>query len=189
MVTTHVATGLTLAAPVALVAPELAPAAAVGAAVGGVVPDLDLLAGTHRRTLHFPDYYWPPALLAGLGALASPGPLAVAVALALLSAAVHSVADWFGAGNELRPWERTSDEAVYLRVRGRWLAPRYWVRYDGAPEDLLLTVVLSVPGLVAFGPAVRRATLAMLGVATLYALLRKRLPDVGEALLDLESES
>ncbi|MFB6156391.1 MAG: metal-dependent hydrolase [Haloferacaceae archaeon] len=184
MVTTHVATGLALAAPVAYTAPELAPAAVLGGAAGGAFPDLDLLVGRHRRTFHFPDYYWPPAAGAAALALSSPSLATVALALALLSAAVHSVADWFGAGNELRPWERTSNEAVYLRSQGRWLAPRYWVRYDGAPEDLLLTAVLSVPGLVLFGPTVRRLTAAMVAVATLYALVRKRVPDVGERFLE-----
>lgn len=184
MATTHVATGVALAAPVAYVAPELAPAAVLGGAVGGAFPDLDLVVGHHRRTLHFPDYYWPPAAGAAALALSLPSVATVALALALLSAAVHSVVDWFGAGTELRPWERTSNEAVYLRSQGRWLAPRYWVRYDGAPEDLLLTAALSAPGLFLFGPSVRRLTVAMVALAALYALVRKRIPDVGERLLD-----
>lgn len=180
MLTTHAATGLALAVPVAYLAPELAPAAALGAIAGGAFPDLDLLVGRHRRTLHFPVYYWPPAILVAAVAAVRPSPLAVAAALALLAAAAHSVVDLFGAGTELRPWERTSAEAVYLHVRGRWLAPRYWVRYDGAPEDLLLTAVLSVPGLVLYGPTVRRLTLGMIAVAAVYVLVRKRLPGVEE---------
>lgn len=184
MLTTHAATGLALAVPVASLAPDLAPAAALGGVVGGAFPDLDLLAGRHRRTLHFPACYWPPAVLAVAVAAARPSALAVAAALGLLAAAVHSVADRFGAGTELRPWERTSSEAVYLHPAGRWLAPRYWVRYDGAPEDLLLTGVLSLPGLALYGPAVRRLTLGLLAVATLYALVRRRLPDLGERLFD-----
>ncbi|MFB6160454.1 MAG: metal-dependent hydrolase [Haloferacaceae archaeon] len=184
MVTTHVATGLLLATPVALVAPELALPAALGGAAGGLLPDLDLLAGTHRKTLHFPDYYWVPAVAGGAVAALHPTPLPVAAALLFLAAAVHSASDWFGAGTELRPWERTSDEAVYLRVRDRWLAPRYLVRYDGAPEDFALTLVLAAPGLVAFGPLVRRLALGLVAVAAGYALVRKRLPDVGERLFE-----
>ncbi|MFB6080150.1 MAG: metal-dependent hydrolase [Haloferacaceae archaeon] len=182
MMTTHVATGLALAVPVAYVAPELAPAAALGAIVGGAFPDLDLLVGRHRRTLHFPVYYWLPAVAVAAVAVVHPSALGVAAALAFLAAAVHSVVDWFGAGTEPRPWERTSAEAVYLHPRGRWLAPRYWVRYDGAPEDLVLTVVLSAPGLVLYGPTIRRITLAMLPLAALYVLVRKRLPTVEEWL-------
>jgi hypothetical protein len=182
MVTTHVATGLLLATPVALLVPELALPAALGGVAGGVLPDLDLLAGTHRKTLHFPDYYWVPAVAGGGVAALHPTSLTVATALLFLAAAVHSASDWFGAGTELRPWERTSDEAVYLRVRDRWLPPRYLVRYDGAPEDFLLTLVLAAPGLVAFGPFVRRLTLGTLVVAGAYALVRKRLPDLGERL-------
>ena len=48
----------------AAVATEVAPAALAGMA-GGVFPDPDPLAGIHRRTLHFPAYYWALALGAG----------------------------------------------------------------------------------------------------------------------------
>jgi hypothetical protein len=183
MVFTHVAAGLTLAAAVTALAPDLAVPAAAGAAVGGVVPDLDLFAGTHRRTLHFPDLYWLPAAGFGALALARPSPLLVGAALAATTAAVHSVSDWFGAGDELRPWQRTSSRAVYVHLVGRWLAPRYWVRYDGAPEDVLLTVVLSVPALVVYDPPVRTLVLGMLVLAVAYAAVRKRVPDLGERFL------
>jgi hypothetical protein len=183
MATTHAAVGLLLALPVTVLAPDLAPAAALAGMAGGVFPDLDLLAGVHRKTLHYPDYYWLGALPALVAVALAPGPVTVAVAFFLLAAAVHSVSDAFGAGTEPRPWERTSREAVYLHSRSRWIEPRYWVRYDGAPEDYLLTVVLFLPGLVAFGPAVRRLTLACLLVGGAYTLVRKRLPVVEERLL------
>lgn len=182
MVFTHVAAGLTIAAAVAVLAPDLAVPAAVGAAVGGIVPDLDLFAGTHRRTLHFPDLYWVPAVGLGAVALGRPSPLVVGGAVAAATAAVHSVSDWFGAADELRPWERTSSRAVYVHVAGRWLPPRYWVRYDGSPEDLLLTAVLAAPALVVYDPPVRTLVLGMLALAVAYALVRKRLPDLGDRL-------
>jgi len=183
MATTHAAVGLLLAVPLGVAAPAVAPVAALAGVAGGVFPDLDLLAGVHRKTLHFPDYYWLGAVPALVAAAVAPAPATVAVAYFLCSAAVHSVSDVFGAGTEPRPWERTSDEAVYVHSWGRWLAPRYWVRYDGAPEDYLLTVGCFSPGLVLFGPTVRRVTVAFLVVGGLYALVRKRLPRVEERLL------
>jgi len=183
MATTHAAVGLLLALPLTVVAPELAPVAALAAMAGGVFPDLDLVAGVHRKTLHFPDYYWLGALPALAAASLAPGSVTVATAWFLLSAAVHSVSDAFGAGTEPRPWERTSAQAVYLHSRSRWLAPRYWVRYDGAPEDYLLTVLLLTPGLFVFDSTVRRVALAFIAVGGAYTLVRKRLPDVEERLL------
>ncbi|MFD1632942.1 metal-dependent hydrolase [Haloplanus ruber] len=183
MATTHAAVGLLFALPLTVVAPELAPIAALAAIAGGIFPDLDLVAGVHRRSLHFPDYYWLGAVPALAAAAIAPSPETVAVAWFLLSAAVHSVSDAFGAGTEARPWERTSAEAVYLHSRSRWIAPRYWVRYDGAPEDYLLTVCLLAPGLVAFGPAVRRVAIVLIVVGGAYTLVRKRLPAVEERLL------
>ncbi|WP_248895948.1 metal-dependent hydrolase [Haloplanus halobius] len=183
MATTHAAVGLVLALPLLVLAPDLAAVGALASLAGGVFPDLDLLAGQHRKTLHFPDYYWLGAVPALVAAAVAPSATTVAVAWFLLSAAVHSVSDAFGAGTEPRPWERTSAEAVYLHSRRRWIAPRYWVRYDGAPEDYLLTVLLLAPGLTHFGPTVGRVTLVLLTVGGAYTLVRKRLPDLEERLL------
>lgn len=184
MTPTHISMGLVLAVPAALAAPEFALAAAIGGAIGGIVPDLDMFVGLHRKTLHFPVYYWVPTVVAGAGAVFAPGSVTVGAALLFLAAAVHSVSDIVGAGNELRPWERTSDEGVYLHARRRWIRPRYWVRYDGSPEDLGLTVLLSVPALAVFGRPVRYVVVAMIAASALYALLRKRIPDWGERLLE-----
>lgn len=177
MVTTHVASGLLLAVPVATAAPAFALPAAVGAILGGILPDIDLLVGVHRKTLHFPVYYTALGVLAGAVAFVAPGSVTVAVALLFLAAGLHSISDWFGAGEELRPWERTSDRAVYLHPRRRWLRPRYVIRYDGAPEDLLLTVVLAAPAVATFDGWLRALVVAGVALAAAYTLFRKRVPD------------
>jgi hypothetical protein len=182
MSTTHAAAGVLLATPLAFVAPELATVGALAGVAGGVFPDLDLLYGTHRKTLHYPEYYWLLVVPSLLAAALRPSTLTVANALFWLSAAVHSVADWFGGDTELRPWEGVGDEAVYLHARRRWLPPKRWIRYDGAPEDLLTTLVLSVPGLVLFGDAVRTLTLLGIALGVGYALVRKRLPELEDRL-------
>jgi hypothetical protein len=178
MYTTHASAGVVVSTPLLVLAPDLAPVGALAAMAGGTAPDLDLFVGVHRKTLHHPVWYAVAALPAAVAAVVAPGPATVALTTFLAAAALHSVSDWFGAGDELRPWERTSDRAVYLHPPGRWLKPKYWVRYDGAPEDLALTAGLSVPGLLWFGPTVRTLTLAGLVVATVYVLFRKRVPDL-----------
>jgi hypothetical protein len=175
MVMTHVAVALCLAAPVAVVAPEFATAAAVGAFVGGALPDVDLLVGEHRRTLHFPVA--GPAVAVPVVAVAAlaPSPSTVGVAVGAVGFAVHSASDVLGAGEELRPWERTNTNAVYDHVSGRWLQARYVIPYDGSPRDLLLATAAGIPPLVVFDGFVRALVAALLGVAAVYALLRKRL--------------
>ncbi|XVH32444.1 metal-dependent hydrolase [Haloferacaceae archaeon DSL9] len=173
---THIGVGLLLAAPLLAIAPGLAPAAALGGVAGAILPDLDLFVGEHRRTLHFPVYYWLPAALAVGAAVISPGPLTVAAAVCFVSAGVHSVMDWFGAGDETKPWQRTSTRAVYVHPKRLWLRPKYWIRYDGAPEDVALATVLLLPGLFVYGPTVRQVTIVCLCVALAYGLFRKQLP-------------
>jgi hypothetical protein len=84
----------------------------------------------------------------------------------------------------LRPWEGTSDRAVYDHYRGQWLAPRRWVGYDGSPGDLLLSSLLAVPLLVTVDGAFRLAVLAGLAVAVVYTAVRRVLPTLAERLVD-----
>jgi hypothetical protein len=177
MVTTHGLLGLSLAAPLAVVAPELAPAAGAAGFLGGVVPDLDLFVGRHRRTLHYPVVGWALAVPAAVAAALAPGPVTVALAVGLVAFALHAAMDALGAGDELRPWERTSAEGVYDHLRGRWVRPRYLVRYDGAPEDVLLTTLAAVPAVLAFVGALRWLAVGCVVLAVAYATVRRRVPD------------
>lgn len=182
MATTHAFAGLALAAAVATVAPQFAAVVAIAALLGGFFPDLDLAAG-HRKTLHFPVYYGIFAVPSVLAAVLVPTDVTVGLAAFLLAAALHSVTDRFGGGLELKPWMATSDRAVYSHYHGRWLEPRRWIRYDGAPEDLALAAVLTLPALFVFDGAIRTIVLALLGISIGYALVRKTLAGVNEWLI------
>jgi len=192
MATTHALAGMALASVAALFAPEFAPVAVVAAGAGGAFPDLDT-PGRHRRTLHYPVYYSLAA--AGLLAVAVvvPTPATVALAAFVGAAAVHSASDALGGGLELRPWEGTSDRAVYDHYHGRWLRPRRWVRYDGSPEDVALAGLLAVPTLaLAGGPIgataisgafVPTLVVALVGLSVVYGLVRKPLVVLGAWLV------
>lgn len=183
MATTHALAGLSLAAVAAALVPEAGLPAVAAAALGGLFPDFDLYAG-HRKTLHYPVYYSAAAVGALALALAVPSTATLALALFLAAAALHSAMDAAGGGLELKPWEGTSDRAVFDHHRGRWIAPRRWVRYDGAPEDLLLAAVLAAPVLVAFDGPVEAFVVGALAVSAAYALLRKPLVSAAEAVVD-----
>lgn len=177
MLPTHVVVGLAVAAPIGHAVPELAPAALLGVFVGSVLPDLDLYAG-HRRTLHFPTGYSVIAAVAGVAAIVWPAPALVAAAFLALGAALHCRMDRYGGGLELQPWKNTSDRAVYDHVRGRWRAPKRWIRYDGAPEDLALAAVVGLVPLSLLGGGFRGLVAGALVVAVVYAALRRRLAAV-----------
>jgi hypothetical protein len=181
MVTTHGLLGLALATPLTVLAPELAAVAGVAGFLGGAVPDLDLFVGRHRRTLHYPVLGWVLAVPAAGVAVLAPGPATVAVAVGLTAFALHAAMDALGAGDELRPWERTSAEGVYDHLRGRWVRPRYLVRYDGAPEDVLLTALAAVPAVLSFTDPLRWLAVGCVVLAVAYASVRRRVPDwIGE---------
>lgn len=177
MITTHALLGVALSAPVVALAPGLGPVAGAAGFLGGALPDADLFVGRHRRTLHYPVLGWAVALpAAGLAALA-PTPATVAVAAFSSAFALHAAMDALGAGDELRPWERTSGEGVYDHLRGRWIVPRYLVRYDGAPEDVLLTAVGTAAAVALFDGALRWLAVICLVLAVGYGAVRRRVPD------------
>lgn len=181
MLPTHALVGMVLALPFTLVAPELAPLALVAGLLGGIFPDLDLYAG-HRKTLHYPVYYSLFTVPAIAAAIVIPEPAPIAAAVFLLGAAVHCLADGLGGGLELRPWEATSNRAVYDHYSDRWIRPRRWVRYDGAPEDFLASAVLGTfLFAVVDGPFRRIAGLAVL-VAGIYTVVRRILPPIATAI-------
>ncbi|OTF01258.1 hypothetical protein B9G49_03330 [Halorubrum sp. SD683] len=184
MLPTHVLAGMLLATPLALVGPELAPIGFVAGFLGGLTPDLDMYVG-HRRTLHYPVYYPVIAVPALLAAALAPSPVTVGAAFFLLGAAFHSVTDMYGGGLELRPWEGNSDKAVYDHHRDRWIPPRRGVRYDGAVEDLALSVAMSVPLYLLLDGPLRRLVVATVIVAAVYAVLRRRLADAAAVFFPL----
>ncbi|MFP9192719.1 metal-dependent hydrolase [Natrialbaceae archaeon A-CW1-1] len=183
MATTHAFAALAVAAIVAIVLPEFAFVIAVAAIAGGIFPDLDLYAG-HRRTLHFPIYYWVLGAVSAVVAILVTTPTTIGLSIFVLAAGMHSTMDVFGGGLELKPWEGTSDRAVYSHYHDRWLEPRRWIRYDGAPEDLLLSGLLVIPAALVFGDPIDTVVLGLLAVSVGYVLVRKPLVVVAERVLE-----
>ena len=174
MATTHVFAGLAVVAPVAYVIPEFATPLAVGAIAGGLAPDFDLVFA-HRRTFHFPVAGAAVAVLAVALALVVPTPVTAALAALAVAGWLHAASDSVGGGPEMDPWNDRSERAVYDHVRGRWVRPRRWIRYDGAPEDAALGAALAVPSLLVFDGPIADVALVGLAVSIVYAVLRRRL--------------
>jgi len=184
MLPTHALAGMAVALVAVYAAPDVASVALVGGLLGGTFPDFDLYVG-HRRTLHYPVYYsllTIPAM--GLAVLA-PSPVTVFWAFFLVGAALHAASDVLGGGLELRPWEATSDRAVYDHYRDRWIAPRRWIAYDGSTGDLAVSAVLAVPLALTLDGRLFWVVVGAFAVALLYAAVRRVLPSLAEALIDV----
>ncbi|SIR65645.1 hypothetical protein [Natronorubrum thiooxidans] len=174
MATTHVFAGLAIVAPIAYARPEFAVPLAVGAILGGLAPDFDLV-GVHRRTFHFPFSGLAVAAPAAAIAISVPSSGTVTVAAFAVAAWVHAASDALGGGPEMDPWNDRSERAVYDHVRGRWIRPRRWIRYDGAPEDAALAVALAVPVVLVFDGWISAVVLGGVAVSLVYALVRREL--------------
>lgn len=183
MLPTHVLVGLALATPVAVAAPELTAPVVAGAVAGSVAPDLDV-AARHRRTLHFPTGYAVASVPAVAVAVVAPMPGVVAVAAAVVAAAVHCRTDVYAGNRDRRPWERATDRAVYDHARGDWRTARRWIRYDGSPGDLGVSLLAAVPPAAVLDGPYRAAVAVAVGVAVVYTAFRRRIPDLVDAVVE-----
>lgn len=176
MAVTHALMGLLLGISSSLFWPEMIFYAAIGGLAGGIFPDLDL-AFNHRKTFHFPVIFSIVTLLTGIFTLFNPTAVAIAAFYFFLSAAVHSWIDMFGGGLEARPWIPSDDRGVYSHTLGKWFKPRRWIRYDGSPEDFVLSSVIAVPCYLFYTGILQDLILLMLLVGGTYSLLRKKIVD------------
>jgi hypothetical protein len=177
MATTHALYGMAIGAVLLPIAPEFASAAMVVGFVAGFLPDLDVYA-EHRRSLHFPIYASLGAIAAVAVATLVPSLLTVLLVTALAALGLHAVMDAAGGGLSLRPWEDQPDRAVYSHFHGRWVPPRRFVAYDGAPSDLLLALCAGVPLFALTTGPTRTLVAGTLLFSTGYVLVRKRLVEI-----------
>ena len=188
MLPTHALIGMALSLPVALSVPEFAPVALLAGLFGGVFPDLDLYSG-HRRTLHYPTLYPIAFVPVALLAIASPSPLTVGLAVGLAAASAHCRMDIYGSGLELRPWEGTSERAVYDHVGSRWIEPRRLVAYDGSPGDLAIATAVAVPLFFVVEEPFLAVVVAAIAVGAAYTLLRRYLAELAPVVFGMVPEA
>ncbi|MFB6114932.1 MAG: metal-dependent hydrolase, partial [Candidatus Nanohalobium sp.] len=172
---THALIGLLLAVSAQYGFASFQFTAATAALAGGLFPDLDMVFN-HRKTLHFPVIYTVLTAVLAPVMFSRPSTVSIAVFYFLLSAAVHSWIDIFGGGLEEKPWIPSSNRAVYSHVLGKWFMPKRWIRYDGAPEDLLLSLLLGIPLYFYYtDELVKGLILTLLAAGAVYVLVRKRI--------------
>lgn len=176
MAVTHALIGLFLAISALWIWPEMIFYAALGGFIGGIFPDLDL-AFNHRRTLHYPIIFSISSLISGAVVILAPSLVSVAVFYFFLSAAVHSLIDVFGGGLETRPWIPSDDRGVYSHTLGKWIKPKRWIRYDGSPEDLVLTITIAVPCYLFYTGLFQDLVVLTVLIGGIYTALRKKIID------------
>lgn len=178
---THILVGVLIALPFGILMPEQAITLFVIGAIGGIFPDFDLYVG-HRKTLHYPVYYGGFVVLLGAMVVLT---LEFVIILGFIFASaawLHSVMDIFGSGLELRPWEGTSERAVFNHWREGWIKPRRIISYDGSPGDLCLSAVLAVPLLVVYSSPLQKYVGLLLIIGIAYAVLRKQLAEIASGI-------
>lgn len=180
MLPSHALVALALSSILLFIAPEYSVIIFGAAFIGGILPDIDLLFGEHRKTLHYPVYSIG-LLSIGLGIFAiTVNVYTIGLLAFLIGLASHGIGDIAGSGLEHRPWERTTDRGIYNHVSHKWIAPRYIVGYDGSKRDFALMGVVSVFVYYQYSlvPLVEYIIGGLLVIGMFYTFVRKHLPDI-----------
>jgi len=185
MLPTHILIGLALVSPII---PSLPPSfhlpVVIGVILGSTFPDLDLVFGMHRKTLHTPYYGWIALGVVSVIAALHTTPLTIAAVAFTFGASQHSLSDVIGGGLEERPWEQTATRAVYNHRHKTWLKPRNYITYDGSPSDLAVFGVLG--GLTystySIFPYYTELLASLTIIGLTYTISRKILPELDEYL-------
>lgn len=143
----------------------------------GVLPDIDILFGTHRKTTHYP-LVSVLTLVASMPAYLITSSLILSlVVVSSLSMVVHCVADILSSGVEDRPWKQTNMQACYNHIQKKWYKPKFVVPYDGSIQDHILFLILSIVAYYTIPYEIPRLLLytyiAVFAVATFYTVVRK----------------
>lgn len=176
MGTTHALMGLLLGSTAYFIDPNLMVLAGVAGFIGGLLPDFDM-PFDHRKTFHYPFYFTVLATALLPMAVLFPSLVTVFIFYLVASAAVHCFSDVFGGALEERPWEQTSRQAVYNHRREEWLQTHGGIRYDGAPEDFLLGLIIGATCFLIYSEPVKSLVVVTLAISLIYSVFRKKIVD------------
>lgn len=181
MLPTHIVLGLTILTPFLPVLPTtLRIPAILGIIIGSTIPDIDLIIGYHRKTLHAPIYALLAALTCTVIATINLTPLTITATTLTIGIAQHSLSDALGGGLEHKPWQQTATKAVYSHHHNTWWQPKHFIPYDGSPHDLALYIALAALTYTTYAPYNHYLSLltTLTIIATVYTASRRILPRI-----------
>ena len=186
MLPTHIILGLLVMTPFVAVF-DLPVSVLYGAIIGSILPDLDLIVGTHRKTFHFPRYSF--IVLIGSVVMISgyPSILGFFIVGLVVGFTLHSSSDVLGSGLEVRPWERTSKKAVFNHYTQEWEKPLHYFSYDGSPTDFFVLFGGSIILWMFWiqqnpAPYIQEVIILSIGVGVVYTFSRRVLPKIDQLL-------
>lgn len=165
----------------------------IAAIIGGIIPDLDMFIGQHRKTLHNIPLYIGLILLSLIGVINTYiteilNEYIFIIGLIIgLGAIGHILSDILGSGLEKKPWEKTSNHCVYNHFTKSWIAPTHIFGHDGSIRDLSLLLILST--IIIFIqpsqliPFIHIIIYISIFIGFSYTVIRKKLPQLEEKLV------
>lgn len=184
MLPSHIFLALLVIAPITAVSPELGVPLWTATIIGAIMPDLDMVLGQHRKTLHFPSVAILMLPLSISLLLISDSIILSSLAGFSIGFFLHPLIDISSSGLSERPWVETSEKCVYNHTTQSWIRPTRVTGYDGSPKDFAVLCLAVIAVFPILGDIHLHTELSILAVAigSLYVLVRKYLFTIEEFL-------
>lgn len=179
MLPTHIMTGLVAILPIFYAFPSYSSVIFVAGLVGFSLPDLDILIGSHRKTLHYPVLYLPVAIASFLLVINLVDIWTIIAFTVSLGCFMHSISDIIAGSLEDEPWEAEKDKVVYNHIKKEWFSARRWIPYDGSPTDVLVMIASALVFVTLYPLEMKKplftVILVLSFIGIIYSVLRKTL--------------
>lgn len=173
MTATHMLLGMLLGYILGFIQPDIAPYLLIIGFIGGMLPDIDI-AFKHKRSLHFPFYYSLIVAITLTSTIFFSSVEAVMAFTFFGAATLHCLTDVFAGSLETALGRQENEKTVYLHPENRWINSVNLIRFPGAPEDLMLSLLIGVPLLIVIQGPLEWLTAATLALGTAYSVMRFR---------------
>lgn len=184
MLPTHILVSILFMLPLITLFPEYTHIIIYSSIIGGIFPDLDMLIGQHRKTLHNISLYIL-ILLGSIPIYIIYPPLGIILFIVSIVASIHMGFDVLSGGLERKPWLKTSNKAIYNHLTDEWIPPKHTFDYDGSYKDLSFAILLSIV-IYTYNIQVNYINIflgLLLSISILYTFTRKYLPTLENKLM------
>lgn len=185
MLPTHIVIGILISIPITSIYPNFTNLILLSSIFGSLLPDLDMIYMTHRKTLHPILLYLILTFLLFIIYVITEIFVIALLSIVFFNSFIHTIGDISGTGAEKYPWEQNNDKSIYSIVLNRWIKSRRYILYDGSTRDLMVLLISSI--LVIYYTNIQYVKYSVILctlIGVIYTLLRKKLPDIENYLYE-----
>lgn len=146
--------------------------------IGSFFPDIDIFL-EHRKTSHRIFIYFILSIITGISYIVTLNNIIGIIFAFSISSFSHCLLDYFGSGDELKPWKKSNSKSrsLYNHYTNSWIiSKRYY--YDGDIKDFLMSSIFFILILIYINTLILLVFSTILYLISIfYSIYRKKLSE------------